>query len=214
MATPSVNNKTSGGGTGSSTSFSHTVSSKANRLLFVVIAKQGTSRTVSSCTYGGNALTLLYRRDYSSGQAQLDVYVMIAPPSGSATVSVTLNGSVSHSVGAYDLYDANQSPGDFSFVDSAGVVTSISVNVGSTEEDLILCMAAKKYDDIPASNSGQTILIKEYNGSAYCLSDSKPGEGDGSTNIGYNSLGGRYMILAGVAVPYLQPSNSSGAIIF
>jgi serine protease len=73
----------------SSGSFSHTVGSGDNRLLIAVFMLVG-SRTVSSCSYAGDALTHAKTQDSGSlSGCEIQIWYLVNPPTGSNTFSFT-----------------------------------------------------------------------------------------------------------------------------
>src|SRR5262249_14101099 len=80
-------------GSTSSLTFSHVVTSAANRILFVGVRVCCTTGLISSVTYNGTALTFVDSREQpnpDAGAAYL--YYLTNPPSGTGTVSITLTG--------------------------------------------------------------------------------------------------------------------------
>lgn len=83
-------------GTASSITYSHT--NAGNILLVGVVLVDSNSRTISSVTYGGDALTALYT-GYSPGTNRLlAMYFRQNPKTGANNVVVTLSGAVSNNI--------------------------------------------------------------------------------------------------------------------
>ncbi len=86
------------GGGASSVSWSHTTGSGSNRIMIVGVSIRVATVTVSSITYGAQSLTFLRADTHSSSTIRSELWYLIAPTSGIATVTVTLSG-VSRAVG-------------------------------------------------------------------------------------------------------------------
>ncbi|MBK7764284.1 MAG: hypothetical protein IPI46_13225 [Bacteroidetes bacterium] len=93
---------------------SHTVGTGSNRLLMVGISQK--NKTITGVTYGGTAMTLLDER-ITGTNARIHVYYMIAPPSGTADVVVTLSANPDKGiiVGATTFTGVNQAGGASTF---------------------------------------------------------------------------------------------------
>jgi hypothetical protein len=78
----------SGGAT--TVSFSHTTTALGNRCLIVGCGIDSNTLTITGITYGAAALTL-YGRRAGSGQNQAEVWYLLNPPAGTATLTATLS---------------------------------------------------------------------------------------------------------------------------
>ncbi len=104
------------GSTGTSLTSSHTVSTGTNCLMLVGVsttAKGGSPATVSSITYGTNTFTLVTAQTQSAGSTKprMEIWQLVNPPSGTATVTVNFAGSIGSGavIGVVSFTNANQS---------------------------------------------------------------------------------------------------------
>jgi hypothetical protein len=83
-----------GSGTSTSFSWSHTTGSGSNRIMIVGVSVKFTAGTehVVSISYGSQSLTFL-RGDNSSNSVRSEIWYLIAPSTGTHTVTVTLSTS-------------------------------------------------------------------------------------------------------------------------
>jgi hypothetical protein len=91
-----------------SLSWSHTIGTGANRLLVVGVAIRNANNVVSGVSYGGKALTFLQARNNHDAAVRVEQWYLVAPPSGTANVTVTLSGSAKVVGGAVSFTGANQ----------------------------------------------------------------------------------------------------------
>ena len=92
-------------GTGSSAnasstlSFSHTVTTAGDRILYVIFGGwDGTGRT-ATCTYAGTSMTQEAISNLSSGNDRVWVFRLAAPATGANTVEITITGGIMHLIG-------------------------------------------------------------------------------------------------------------------
>ena len=89
----------------SSYTFSHTVGTNANRLLVVGVSIFATG-SVTSIDYGGAALTKI--RSDDGGVYRAELWRLIAPASGTATITVNLSASLTSIAGATSWWNVDQ----------------------------------------------------------------------------------------------------------
>ncbi|MCX8151240.1 MAG: hypothetical protein N3D85_07045 [Candidatus Bathyarchaeota archaeon] len=89
----SSNSANSGGSAVTSLSWSHTTGSGSNRLLVVGVSIRTASVSVLSITYGAQSLTHIRSDIHPGGNIRSELWYLIAPNSGTATITVTLSGS-------------------------------------------------------------------------------------------------------------------------
>jgi hypothetical protein len=85
----------SGNNSGGSTtiSWTHTTGSGTNRIMIVGVSIRNTTVSVSSITYGAQSLTFIRSDTHPSATIRSELWYLIAPASGSATVTVILSGA-------------------------------------------------------------------------------------------------------------------------
>ena len=93
---------------GSSLSWKHTVGAGSNRILVVGVTLNS-SKTVSSVTYGGQALTKVTSGSVTFSTYDNEMWYLLNPPQETATVTVTASsGTPQISAGSEDFYNVNQ----------------------------------------------------------------------------------------------------------
>ena len=92
----------------SSLTWSHTVGTGASRLLVVGVAIRNANNVVRGVSYAGEAMTFLQARNNHDGAVRVEQWFLVAPPSGTANVTVTLSGGAKVVGGAVSLTGANQ----------------------------------------------------------------------------------------------------------
>jgi len=92
IAFDAVSSGNNGGGS-TSVSWSHTTGSGWNRIMIVGVSIRTTTVSVLSITYGAQSLTFLRADTHPSATIRSELWYLIAPASGTATVTVTLSGT-------------------------------------------------------------------------------------------------------------------------
>lgn len=80
----------------STLSFSHTVTTAANRILYVVVGGWDGNGRTATCTYGGTSMTQEAISGVSNGGDRVWVFRLAAPATGANTVAVTITGGTMH----------------------------------------------------------------------------------------------------------------------
>src|SRR4051812_28786304 len=91
-----------------SRSFSVTVGSGSNRILYALINFWNSGGTVSSCTYGGVALTRALQSGLSGSNDRVEVWRLKNPTVGSATLLVNFSAAADGEVSAISLNTVDQ----------------------------------------------------------------------------------------------------------
>jgi hypothetical protein len=127
----------------SSKSFTHTVSG-TDRLLIVGISLESgdNSKRVSNVTYKGQNLTRIGEAVNSANDPRADVWMLVNPPTGSNTVTVTFYQKVKFNIGAISFTGVNQSNPVSSVITGKGLTGSPSVTVSSSTGDLVMDVVA------------------------------------------------------------------------
>jgi hypothetical protein len=122
--------------------FTHVVGTNSNRLLVVGVSTFAAG-TVTSITYGGVALTKL--RSDVNGVYNSEVWYLIAPASGSATITVNLSASITSIAGAASWRNVDQANPFSANAGSNGTNTpaSASVTPASTNNRVFGNLAAQ-----------------------------------------------------------------------
>ncbi|MDQ3282534.1 MAG: C25 family cysteine peptidase [Acidobacteriota bacterium] len=124
--------------------FAHTTTTAANRILLVSVhinTNVAPSAAVSSITYGGQALTFLAARNDATNIVRTEVWYLLAPPSGTNNVVVTIGGLTAgqhadYVLGATTFSGVSQiAP---TAATNAGVGDPATVTIASTTTDTIV----------------------------------------------------------------------------
>jgi len=135
IAYDAVGSGNNGGGS-TSVSWSHTTGSGSNRIMIVGVSIRTTTVSVSGITYGAQSLTFIRADTHSDGSVRSELWYLIAPTSGTATVTVTLSGT-SRATGGSCTYTgvAQTSPIDANaggFGKSGSPSQSVTVNTANS----------------------------------------------------------------------------------
>jgi len=124
-------------------SWSHTCT--GSTLVLVVAVGMQANVAVSSVTYGGQNLTFRVSAN-ESGNTRAELWTLVNPPTGANTVTVTLPsaafmGGVAHS---YTGVDQGTPVGNTASANSSGNVNSLSLNITSATNDVVVDGVAKR----------------------------------------------------------------------
>ncbi len=146
---------TTNGGQASSFTHSHTVSG-CSRLLVVSVGLEA-AQTVSSITYAGQSLTQVHRKVYNvTFTPATEVWRLIAPPTGTASIIVTLAGADSAAIGAISYTGVDQTT-PIDGVTSAHDTTQTSgVTITSATNDLVQDVFVSLSPGASTVGAGQT----------------------------------------------------------
>lgn len=115
-------------GASASISWSHTIGSANNSVLFVSVYRF--SATVSSATYAGVSMTLLTTTALNgSSSKNVDIYYLLNPTVGTNTVSITFSGSINSSGTSFSYLNISQSGNPFASTVSTGSATNIALGL-------------------------------------------------------------------------------------
>jgi hypothetical protein len=186
----------------SSLTWSHTVGTGPSRLLVVGVSIRNASNQVAAVTYRGQALTQLRAQDNDDGSVRVEQWYLIAPPSGTGTVAVSVPGGAKVVGGAVSFTGADQvSP--FRGVVSAGSAGTGTDNPmiadSSGTSELVVSVVATQ------GNAGTTLAPLAGQGQAWNRYYGTSGgdvAGGASTVVGSASL----------AMGWSKGSNSKWAI--
>lgn len=150
-------------GDASSFTYSHTVGAgcvPTNRLLIVAVElNDAGGTTVSSITYNGTPMTFVASRQHASGKPRVEVYQLVAPPTGTHDVVVTLSGIDKVTIGAISYTGVDQTTPIEGVSIAEGTSTTPSVIVSSEAGDLVQDAMATIADGSvtpPSAEAGQT----------------------------------------------------------
>ena len=129
--------------TATTASWSHTVGTGSNTLLAVGVSVENPStqtNNVTSVTYGGTALTRIGTQSLISGTSfyLTEIWYLLSPASGTATITVNVNNSASIVAGAVSFTGVNLSNPTGTFISTTGNGKSASVNAATVAGDMVL----------------------------------------------------------------------------
>ena len=173
----------------SSYSWSHTVGTSTNRYLLVGVALATTGRSATGVTAGGQAMTFLGAVTQASVRSEL--WGLVAPPTGSITIQVTLDGAS----------DAEGTSMSFSWIDqltptegftsaggtNGGSPADASLNVTIKTSKSVVVDYLTSTDGTITAGTGQTSVTTNScvagNGMSY-----KGPENPGTTNVYWTDI--------------------------
>jgi len=161
--------------------FSHTVGTKGNRLLMVVVISVGVP---SSITYGGVSMTSITNGTIPSGEV-LSTWKLVAPASGGNTVTLTGESGLS-AVQAISYYNVDQSTPTGTVDVTVGTGTSSAVTATGNGASLMFGVAAANATLTGAA--GQTERENTFNSNGLASAD-KPGSGATTLTWTLSSVG-------------------------
>jgi len=129
-------------------SWSHTVGVVPNRLLIVGVSIATATTSVSSVTYGAQSLSLVGTQNGQGMQNRIELWSLLAPPSGTATVTVTLGLPAVFGGGAASFADVDQTTPLGTFVSAGGNSTTPTVTVSSGPGDVVVDTVAARGDTL------------------------------------------------------------------
>ncbi|HEY6337463.1 MAG TPA: C25 family cysteine peptidase [Candidatus Sulfotelmatobacter sp.] len=119
--------------------FAHTTTATANRLLLVGVSisvTNSTGATVSSVTYNGTALTRQGFQNDAAPTRRVEIWSLLAPASGAATIVVNVNVPTNNTVGvvagATTFTDVDQTVPLGTFVSASGEVAGCVASASPT----------------------------------------------------------------------------------
>ena len=197
----------------SSLSWSHTVGASCNTILMVGISWRDGNIATTSVTYGGTALTKIGAVNAGGNQNRTELWYLLAPATGTATVVVTGNASKAIVAASISFTGVNQATplGTSAFVGSNGSTTA-SVTVSSGSGQVVLDTVTANGDAVSLTPGGsQTQQWYSYSNNG----DGGNSRGGGSTQPGAASTTMTWTL--GVSKPWsigavpLLPAASSCA---
>lgn len=143
-------------------SFLHTCGG-SNRILFVGTIDGTGAGSISNVTYAGVAMTNIYNYNFLFGSANLSLWYLINPASGSNTVSASGAGSINCALAtSYTGVKQSGQPDAINFNNSSG--SSVSTSVTTIADNCwIIALGEIKSDTSCTAGSGFTFRIQGNN---------------------------------------------------
>lgn len=159
-----------GSGAASSITLSHTTSG-TNRYLACGVAVQDTSKTVTSLTFNGVALTRLtfFNNPDSPGrESRAEYWYLVNPPATTASVVVTLSASTAVAAGCVSFTEVSQSTPHGTAATGKGDAESTSLDVSSVSGELVLDVMSMRVGTTPIIvGAGQTEQVNKVSGAGF-----------------------------------------------
>jgi hypothetical protein len=193
---------------GSPISWNHTVANKPNRILVVVVGPfgDGSSTSVTSVTYNGDALTKAVGSTTAERNAQ--IWYRLNPDTGTHAISVS--GSWDYCTGgSVSFYNAAQLAPETGSNSGSGTSSSVTITPNRGNSALVGCVKMETNSTITA---GQTnIIADEYSGTyEYGICASYTTGKSGSSSLTWTNEN-KSWVSYGVAI---MPTTSGGGFLF
>jgi len=146
-SSPTYDNATNATTSGSSTTFSHTTGSGANRVMYVAIVEDTTSDINPSGDYAGNTFSVI--SEPGAGKYYLGIMRAIAPASGSNTVTVNGLGSLGdgNNIIAITYTATDQTTPNATPVVASGTAASVNDSIASSSGNTVVDFLAVNNSD-------------------------------------------------------------------
>lgn len=202
--TPSFDSASNAGSANaSSLTFSHTTSG-TNRDLVCGVSTQNPTKTVTSVTFNGVALSqlsVLDNTDDPTRQSRVEVWYLVNPPATTANVVVTLNAATAVSAGCLSYSDVNQMTPHGTPAAAKGDSTVATVNVGSASGEIVIDVASIRVGTTTiTAGTGQTERVEKQSAA-----------GAGNTTIGMSSKAGAATVTMSWTVDENPPGTPATA---
>lgn len=187
QAQPVVATSASAGGTlASSLTFAITPSG-SDRYLACGVAVQDTSKTVSSITFNGTALTKLTSIDNTDDpgrQSRAEYWYLIAPSATTANVVVTLSSATAVAAGCISFTGVDQSAPHGTPASAKGDGASTSVSVSSTTGELVVDVTSIRVGTTTiTAGAGQTERVEQESTTGAGCPSACPGAGNATLGM-------------------------------
>ncbi len=171
------------GNTTMNLTWSHTVGAGRDRVLIVGVSNHANTQ-VNSVTYSGTPLTLIATRPGGGNNTRASLFLLVAPPPGTANVVVTLFGPEDVVGGAVSFTGVDQGTPVGGFASGRGTGTLASVTVASAPDEVVV-------DTVAARGNAPAITVGAGQAQLWDLGTGTGGSdiiGGGSTEPGAASV--------------------------
>jgi len=139
--------------------WSHTVGTGADRVLVVGVTTRQGSRAVTDITYAGLPLVLVGTQTDGLNVVRMSLFILAAPPSGTADIVFNLSGRANVAAGAVSFTGVDQASPVAGFVSAGGSSPLGSVVVAGALGEVVVDTAAVQGNALPiVPGGGQTQL--------------------------------------------------------
>jgi len=191
---------TSGGAGAGPFTWSHTVSG-SDRGLVVWVSHFDSSDTVTSVTYNGVSMTAIPSSSTTNGQYYIDGFYLIAPATGTNTISVSVSGSVFDlGAGAISFTGAHQTTMLGTAVTATGTSTTPSVNVSSAATEIVSDGLVIVHSGTLSVGASQTSRWNTFAGGGFIKYAGSTETGSGTTTMSWSNSTSQVWAIAAVPV--------------
>ena len=216
-----------GAGAVSMLSWSHTVASGASILIVGLSESTApTPPTVVSVTFGSSSLTLMGRESTSPGFSHVELWSLLNPPAGTATITLKLSNTETAVVaGAVSFFNVIGTTAFVGSNDQSGTVTTPSITVPAVSGELAIDVLAtcstgcSNSATAPTPATGSTTYVSsEINGNLFAAASGAPAGSPVTLSWVYTSsdwaMGGVALVPAPPAPqPAVHPLNVGGEML-
>ena len=173
----------------------------SDRLLIVGIAHYDSVDSVSGVTYNGDAMTAVPSGATNNGEYYITLYYLIAPDTGSNTISVSVTGNVFDFGGAgISITGAHQATPLGTAATATGTSTAPSVNVTSASGELVVDALAIVHGGTLSVGSGQTSRWNAPTANAFVKHAGSTEAGAATTTMSWSNSTSQAWAIAAVPV--------------
>lgn len=153
-----VDNTSSASTNNATLTWPHTVGAGDGRILMVGVAVHNSGRSVTSATFAGQNLTFIGQSLDGNGKVEVDLYQLLAPPVGTANVTITIDSSDRMSGGAVSFNGVSQRAplGSYISAGSSGS-TGGSVSLVSSTNEIVFSLMGATGDALSLAPAGYQI---------------------------------------------------------
>lgn len=188
--------------------------SGSNRLLYVFLGLRNPALGASTVTFNAVGLTKIDTQ--ASSVSAVEMWELIVPDSTTANLVVTLSGTNKVIVGWIALTGVHQTVprGTIAKANSISSATSLSVNVTSAINDLVLASLGWKRNGTVAVQAGMTALWNQQSGadSTHIVGAGASAPGAASVTMGWNFSGGQIGSIIAVPIKPITTSVSPAGV--
>lgn len=204
-----------GGGTGAGPfTFSHTTSG-ANRVMVAGIAYYHPIATITAVTYNGVALTAIPSASADSGDYHVRLYALIAPATGSNTVSVSVSASVYElGAGVVTVTGAHQTSPTGTPVSATGNDMTPTVDALANSDELVMDTLSIIHSGTLSVGAGQTSQWNTTVGGFFKYAGSTEAGAGGTTTMSWANTSSQPWALVAVPVKPVAAGGGSAVPVF
>lgn len=206
-------------GSGLTFTLPHTVGVGINRVMIVGVSTFNSNKTVVSLSYAGQPLTRIGFLDGGTGSddRRMEMWRLVNPPIGSASVAMTMSSSAKVVVGVASFFGVDPAAPNGTFASNEGNTNLATLIVPSAAGELVIdCMAVQGNAASTTIGAGQTQLWNDYSrsvgGAVAGAASTEPGAA--SVTMTWNLAKVDYWVLGAVSLkPAPPPAYRPDALV-